>query len=138
MPTTLFPYGMKSGTPTALGDEQGAVTLIQQALMVQNSTTAVTATLKVPAGRVIDVWFDQRVAWNSAVSATGTVGFAAAGTDIASGVDVKVAGRTRPTFTGAQITAMVLTAPTTLYFTVTPSGATSAGTTRAVVLYEAA
>lgn len=144
MPETLFPPAIKSGTPSADGTGKGNVVLSQSATIVQNSTTPVSVTFKVPAFysgarvKIVDIITDTEVAWNSAVSATLSVGTAAAGTQYASGVDTKTAAvRIRPTFTAAQLTAMKsITASEDVVATVTPSGATSAGTTTVTILYE--
>jgi hypothetical protein len=106
--------------------------------LVQNSTTAVSATLYLPKHSVItDIIFDSTTAWNSATSATGSVGIAAAGTEYASGVNTLAAGgaRSRPTFTAAQLAAM-LDASGAVVVTITPVGATSAGQTTVSVIYE--
>ncbi|UMO75984.1 hypothetical protein [Planktothrix phage Pra-JY27] len=136
MSTTLFPAPVKVGRPSADGSAQGGVVLAQRVTLPQNSTTAVTATMVLPKGRIIDVIFDTTTAWNSGTSATGTLGTAAGGTQIAGAIDTKTAGRARPTFSAAQLAAMNLAAETTLHATVTPSGATSAGSTTVTVLYE--
>lgn len=118
----------------------GTAVLTQQATLVQNSTAAVSATINVPtASQIIDILVDTTVAWNSATSATLSVGAVAGGTTYASGIDVKTAAvRIRPTFTAAQLAAMqnLLTSPTTpIVVTVTPVGATSAGTTIVTFVY---
>jgi hypothetical protein len=143
MPETLFPPAIKSGIPSADGSGKGSVVLAQSATLTQNSTTAVSATFKVPFGypntrvKIIDIIVDVEVVFNSASSATLTVGTAAAGTQYASGVDVKAAAaRLRPTFTAAQLTAMKSLTSENVVATITPSGATSTGTVTVTVLYE--
>lgn len=146
MPETLFPPVIKSGTPSADGSGKGNVVLSQSKTLIQNSTTPVSATFKVPAiwggpevrVKIVDIIADVEVVFNSAVSATLTVGTAAAGTQYASGVDVKTAAiRIRPTFTAAQLTAMKsITTIDDIIATITPSGATSTGTVTVTVLYE--
>lgn len=126
------------------GPNQGFVVLSQSTSITQNSTTAVSSTLYIPAGaRIVDFNVDVLTAYNSATSATLTVGTAAAGTQYVSGVDAKTAGRAAITHTAAQLAAMngVTTtggaAPTTapVVVTVTPVGATSAGYVVVTVLY---
>jgi hypothetical protein len=127
------------------GPNRGYVTLVQSTSLTQNSTTAVSSTLYIPAGSIIlDFYVDVLTAFNSATSATLTVGIAAAGTEYVSGVNVKAAtGRIAPTFTAAQLAAMSnqtvlgVAAPTTapLVITITPVGATSAGYVNVSVQY---
>lgn len=126
------------------GPNQGFVVLSQSTSITQNSTTAVSSTLYIPAGaRIVDFNIDVLTAYNSATSATLTVGTAAAGTQYVSGVDAKVAGRAAVTYSAAQLAAMngvtttggaaATTAPVVV--TVTPVGATSAGYVVVTVLY---
>ena len=127
------------------GPNQGYAVLEQSTSITQNSTTAVSSTLYIPAGsRIIDIIVDVLTAFNSGTSAVLSVGTAAAGTQYASTVDVKTAtGRIRPTFTAAQLAAMDnvsvlgVAAPTTapVVVTVTPTGATSAGYVQITVVY---
>lgn len=127
------------------GPNQGAVTLMQLTSITQNSTTAVSSTLYIPAGSIIvDVHVDVLTAFNSATSATLSVGLTAGGTEYVSGVNVKAAtGRITPTFTAAQLAAMDgvtvlgVAAPTTapVVVTVTPVGATSAGYVFVTIFY---
>lgn len=127
------------------GPNQGYVTLVQSTSLTQNSTTAVSSTLYIPAGSIIlDFFIDVLTAFNSATSATLTVGITAAGTEYVSGVNVKAAtGRIAPTYTAAQLAAMSnqtvlgVAAPTTapLVITITPVGATSAGYVNVSVQY---
>lgn len=136
MPDTNFYQPVKIGRPAADGSGRGTVSCAQTVTLTQNSTNVVNATMVIPAGRIVDILVDGLVVWNSAVSAGLTVGTASAGTQFSSSIDVKTATRVRPTFTAAQLAALALTADTTVYVTVTPSGATSAGTTRVTIIYE--
>ena len=141
MPETLFPPNIKSGYPSADGTGKGSVVLSQSARITQNSTNAVSVVFYVPQAypdavvRILDIIFDVETAFNSATSATGTVGTAAAGTQYAGSIDAKVAGRARPTFTGAQLTAMRAVSSGEVWFTITPSGATSAGVVTCTLVY---
>jgi len=127
------------------GPNQGYATLVQSTSLTQDSTTAVSSTLYIPAGSIIlDFFVDVLTAFNSATSATLTAGIAAAGTEYVSGVNVKAAtGRIAPTYTAAQLAAMSnqtvlgVAAPTTapLVITITPVGATSAGYVNVSVQY---
>ena len=63
------------------GPNQGYVTLIQTTSITKNSTNAVSSTLYIPAGaQIIDFNIDVLTAFDSATSATLTIGTAAAGT----------------------------------------------------------
>lgn len=135
-------------TGETLGNTQGFVLVGQALNLTQNSTTAVSGTIYVPTGsRIVDIIVDVLTAFNSVTSAVLSVGTAAAGTQYASGVDVKTAtGRIRPTFTAAQLAAMsgqsilgvaaAIASPGTVVVTITPTGATSAGYVTVNVLYE--
>lgn len=141
MPNTMFHPGLSIGAPNAEAPRgRGRVVAAQEFILVQNSTTAVTVSCVIPAGSILDVLADTTVAWNSATSATLTIGLAAAGTDIVSGVSTATAGRVRPTFSAAQLVAMrrplSTGTETTLFITITPVGATSAGTTRVTIIYD--
>ena len=126
------------------GPNQGFSVLSQSTSITQNSTTAVSSTLYIPAGsRIVDFNIDVLTAYNSATSATLTIGTAAAGTQYVGSIDAKTAGRAAPTYTAAQLAAMngVTTtgtaAPTTapVVVTVTPVGATSAGYVVVTIIY---
>ncbi len=126
------------------GPNQGLAVLSQSTSITQNSTTAVSSTLYIPAGsRIVDFNIDVLTAYNSATSATLTIGTAAAGTQYVGSIDAKTAGRAAPTYTAAQLAAMNgvsvlgVAAPTTapVVITVTPVGATSAGYVVVTVLY---
>lgn len=119
------------------GPNQGFVRLSQVTNLTQNSTTAVSSTLYIPAGSIIEsVVVDVLTAFDSATSATLSVGLTAGGTEYVSGVNVKAAtGRIAITYTAAQLAAMSgqsvlgVAAPTTapVVVTITPVGATTAG-----------
>lgn len=119
------------------GPNQGYVTLYQFVGLTQNSTTAVSNTFYIPVGaRIISFQFDVLTAFDSATSATLSVGITAGGTEYVSGVNVKAAtGRIAPTHTAAQLAAMDnvsvvgVAAPTTapIVATITVVGATTAG-----------
>ena len=147
MGTTTFSGPVRSGTlktGETNGPNLGFAVLEQETSITQNSTTAVSSTLYIPVGaKLIDILVDTLTAFNSATTAVLSVGTAAAGTQYASGVDVKTAGRVRPTFTAAQLAAMsnvtvlgvVAPAPAPVVVTVTPTGATSAGYVRVTLVY---
>lgn len=142
VPGTSFSGPVISG-PRANPDNNGPANvglciLTQQVTLDQNSTNAVSGTTTLPENsQLIDILVDTITAWNSASSATLSVGTTAGGTQYAGSVDVKTAaGRQRPAFTGAQLSAMqnILT-NASIVATVTPSGATSAGKTIVTFVY---
>lgn len=147
MGTTTFSGPVRSGTlktGETNGPNLGFAVLEQETSITQNSTNAVSSTLYIPVGsKIIDIIVDVLTAFNSATSAVLTVGTAAAGTQYAGSVDAKTAGRTRPTFTAAQLAAMAnvsvlgVAAPTPapVVVTVTPTGATSAGYLKVTLVY---
>jgi hypothetical protein len=126
------------------GPNQGYAVLMQTTAITQNSTTAVSSTLYIPAGsQIIDFNIDVLTAFNSATSATLSIGTAAAGTQYVSSVNAKTAGRASITFSAAQLAAMsgvtvlgaaaATSAPVVV--TVTPVGATSAGYLEVTIIY---
>jgi hypothetical protein len=127
------------------GPNQGPVRLSQVANLTKNSTTAVSSTLYIPAGSIIEsIVVDVLTAFDSATSATLSVGTSAGGTQYASGVNVKAAtGRIAVTYTAAQLAAMSgqtvlgVAAPTTapVVVTITPVGATTAGYVHVTINY---
>lgn len=147
MGATHFSGPVVSGdlqTGETYGPNQGLAVLSQATSITQNSTTAVSSTLYIPAGaRIVDFNIDVLTAYNSATSATLTIGTAAAGTQYVGSIDAKTAGRAAITFTAAQLAAMngVTTTGTAaattppVVVTVTPVGATSAGYVVVTVLY---
>lgn len=139
MANTTFSGPVRSGTTREGATANlGLCVLSQTALMTQNSTNVVDATFYLPANaQILDFNFDVLTAFNSATSATLSAGTASGGTQYASSVDVKTAaGRIAPTLTATQLTNMSdVTTNTTLVVSITPVGATSAGSVRATVIY---
>ena len=126
------------------GPNQGYVTLIQTTAITKNSTNAVSSTMYIPVGaQIIDFNVDVLTAFDSATSATLTIGTAAAGTQYVSGINAKTAGRASITYTAAQLAAMsgvtvlgvtaAVSAPVVV--TVTPVGATTAGYLEVTIIY---
>jgi hypothetical protein len=115
---------------------QGLAILMQEVVLNFNGTNAVSDTIYVPKHSVlIDIIVDTITAWNSATSDTLSVGTAAAGTQYASGVDVKAgAARQRPTFTTTQLGNMQ-DASNAVVATITPVGSASAGQTVVTLVY---
>lgn len=139
MANTTFSGPVRSGTTREGATANlGLCVLSQTALMTQNSTNVVDATFYLPASaQILSFNFDVLTAFNSATSATLSAGTASGGTQYASGVDVKTAtGRIAPTLTATQLTNMSdVTTNTTLVVSITPVGATSAGSVRATIIY---
>lgn len=109
MSRTTFSGPVKSGTIKYNAYKNTGTTVLKQIQAIPfNSTLASTVTNYLPAGcQLLNVIVDVLVAFNSATSATVSVGKTAAGTEYVSGVDAKTAtGRIIPTFTAAQLIAM--------------------------------
>lgn len=116
----------------------GLCVLSKTALMTQSSTNVVDATFYLPANaQILDFNFDVLTAFNSATSATLSVGTTSGGSQYANSVDVKTAtGRIAPTLTAAQLTNMSdITTNTSVIASITPVGATSAGSVRVTIIY---
>ena len=106
--------------------------------MAQNSTSVVDATFYLPAGaQILNILVDVLTAFDSVTSATLSAGTASGGTQYASGVNVKAAtGRITPTFTATQLTNMISVGTNTaLVVSITPVGATTAGSVQVSVTY---
>lgn len=115
----------------------GSVVLEQSVVLEANGTNAVTANVSIPRNASLSqILWDNLVAWDSATSATGTVGTAAAGTEVASGINAKTAGRVAVMPSAAQADKMHAPgASQTFYATITPTGATTAGKTKVAFHY---
>jgi len=115
----------------------GLVELAQSVTLAQNSTTAVTAIVYLPQNASItDFLVDTLTAWDSATSATLSIGTAAAGTQYTGSISTKTGGRAAPAYSAAQATAMAnITTHVAVYVTITVVGATTAGSTRVTVRY---
>lgn len=132
--------------PLLVGDRQpgdpnganlGSAVLSQTALINANGTNSVSATFYLPPNsQILRITPDVLTAFDSATSATLTVGTAAAGTQYVGGVNAKTAGRAAPTLSAAQLAAMANTGTNlAVVATVAPSGATTAGQVRVTVEY---
>ena len=89
------------------GPNVGFVILVQQIALPQSGVGTTDFQLYVPAGSIINtIDVDVLTAYDSATSATLSIGASAGGTDYASGVSLKTAGRISPTYTAAQLAAM--------------------------------
>ena len=123
------------------GDPQGAnvgLAVLSQTMLINfNATLAQSGTINLPVNsQIVTILCDVLTAYNSATSATLTVGTAAAGTQYASGVNAKTAGRTTPTFSAAQLANMGDIGSTTpVVATVTSVGQPTACQVRVTVNY---
>lgn len=108
MSRTTFSGPVKSGTIKYNQYKNTGTTVLRQIQVVTfNTTLTSTVTNYLPAGcNLLNIVVDVLVAFDSATSATLTVGKTAAGTEYASGVNAKTLARTTPTFTAAQLLAM--------------------------------
>jgi hypothetical protein len=148
MSRTTFSGPVKSGTNRYSPYKNVGTTVItQQTPFTFDATLVQNATFYIPAGsKIINIFVDVITAYDSATSATLTIGKASAGTQYASGVNAKTAGRTTPTFTAAQLTNMQSTpvdvaaansqqASSAIVVTITSVGQPTAGTGFVTVEY---
>ena len=119
------------------GPNIGLAVLSQTVLINFDATLVQNGTVYLPNdSQIVDILVDVLTAYNSATTATLTVGTASAGTTYASGVNAKTAGRVRPTFTAAQLAAMDdIDTNGTVVATVTSVGQPTAGQVRVTYLY---
>jgi len=144
LPTNTSAPGTAFAGPVVSGDlaagnatpNQGLSVNMQQVTLNQNGATAVSVTAYLPKHSVlVDILVDPITNWNSATSDVLTIGLTAGGTEYVTSVDVKtITARTRPTFSQAQLAAM-LDASGAVVATVTPTGAASAGQTVVTYIY---
>lgn len=123
------------GTPG--GNNVGLAVLSQTFLIDFDATLVQTRSILLPVNsQIVNVICDVLTAYNSATSATLTVGTAAAGTQYVSGVNAKTAGRTIPTFSAAQLAAMDdIGSSEGVFATVTSVGQPTAGQVRVTINY---
>jgi len=119
------------------GPNIGLAVLSQTVLIDFDATLVQNATVYLPYGsQILNIVVDVLTQYNSATSATLTVGTASAGTTYASGVNAKTAARTTPTFTAAQLAAMANIGNTgPVVATVTSVGQPTAGQVRVTYQY---
>lgn len=138
--STYMQGAIKSGDgfsqlPSGVG--VGTAVMSQTALIGFDADLVQEATFTLPVGAQIeDVLIDVLTAYDSATSATLTIGTASAGTQYAGSVNAKTAARTRPTFSAAQLAAMDdIGTTTSVYVTITSVGQPTAGSVRATIQY---
>lgn len=139
MGTTTFSGPVRAGTiREGSASNVGSATLTQSATLTFDATLVQTVSFQLPANaQILDIYADPLVVFDSATSATLSVGTAAAGTQYAGSLDVKTAGRKRMTLTAAIATSMSNVGTTTgVHFTVTSVGQPTAGSLACVVLYK--
>lgn len=119
------------------GPNLGYVVLTQTMLINRDATLVQSATMNLPYNsQITNIFCDVLTQYDSATSATLTVGTAAAGTTYASGVNVKTGVRVTPTFTAAQLAALASTGSTgPVVATVTSVGQPTVGQVRVTVQY---
>lgn len=119
------------------GSNIGLVVLSQTATINYDATLVQSVTFNLPAeSQILDIVPDVLTAYNSASSATLTVGTAAAGTQYAGSVNAKTAGRAAPTFSAAQLLAMSdIGTNTSVVATVTSVGQPTAGSVVVTLTY---
>jgi len=140
MARTTFSGPLASGDKEAGvsgGSNVGLVVLSQTMLISRDATLVQSGSINLPVNsQIINIVADVLTAYDSATSATLTVGTAAAGTQYASGVNAKTAGRTIPTFTAAQLANMQdTTTNVPVVATVTSVGQPTVGQVRVTVNY---
>lgn len=119
------------------GSDTGKVVLSKTALLNFDGTLVQNQTFVLPANaQIVEVYADVLTAFNSATSATLTVGSASAGTQYASGVNAKTAGRATVAASAAQAAAMAnIGTNRNVVTTVTSVGQPTAGQVRVTLLY---
>lgn len=138
MARTTFSGPLLTGT---LKDDPGAnlgsVILSQSVALGFDATLVQSATIIIPEScRIINIFVDVITAYDSATSATLSVGTVAAGTQYASGVNAKTTARTTPTFTTTQLTNFRdTTTNTNVVATVTSVGQPTTGATFVTISY---
>lgn len=132
-PLASGPRGPGYGTSTDIG----LVVLSQTTLITYDATLVQSKTINLPENsQIVNIFCDVLTAYNSATSATLSVGITAGGTEYASGVNAKTAGRTIPTFSAAQLAAMADTSTNkNAVATVTSVGQPTAGQVRVTLEY---
>jgi hypothetical protein len=119
------------------GSNLGYVVLTQTMLINRDATLVQSASVNLPYNsQITNIFCDVLTQYDSATSATLTVGTAAAGTTYASGVNAKTGVRVTPTFTAAQLAAMASTGSVgPVVATVTSVGQPTVGQVRVTVQY---
>jgi hypothetical protein len=119
------------------GSNLGYVVLSQSVLINRDATLVQSASINLPYNsQLLNIVVDVLTQYDSATSATLTVGTAAGGTTYASGVNAKTGVRVTPTFTAAQLASMASTGSTgPVVATVTSVGQPTVGQVRVTYQY---
>jgi len=119
------------------GPNIGLAVLSQTVLIDFDATLVQNGTVYLPFGsQIVNVIVDVLTQYDSATSATVSVGTASGGTQYASGVNAKTGVRVLPTFTAAQLAAMDnIGTNGTVVATVTSVGQPTVGQVRVTYLY---
>ena len=119
------------------GPNIGLAVLSQSVVVSFDNTLVQTGYIDIPVNsQIVEIYADVLTAYNSASSATLTVGSAAAGTQYVTSVNAKTGGRNTTTHTATQVTAMQnIGTNTRVYFTVTSVGQPTAGSVRCTLQY---
>ena len=149
MPYNVSVSPWASGTLPTSGPANApnvGVCILQQSANIGFGNTLVSQQLLYipPGSKIVSIYIDVLTAFNSASSATVSIGVTSGGTDYVSGINAKVAGRATITYTAAQLAAMsnqTLTGgasptPTSVYITVTSVGQPTAGYLTAGINYQ--
>lgn len=147
MGVTRFTGPVMSGDQLAgdpAGPNLGLARLSQTVLIQQSGAGTQNLLAYIPAGAIIeDFNIDVLTAFDSATSATLTIGKTVGGSEYVSSHDLKTAGRAAITFTAAQLAAMagLTTAgaasptPANIDLQVVATGATTVGTALVTIHY---
>lgn len=126
--------------PTASPDVtvggEGVLNASQTGLLNVGGTLVQDLPFVIPLGSdITDIVVDILTAWDSVTSATLSVGSASGGIQFASAINAKTVGRVRPTFTAAQLAALIALAATGVVATVTSVGQPTVGQARITIHY---
>lgn len=140
MARTSFTGPIASGTKEAGisgGPNVGLAVLSQTQVITFDATLVQSATFYLPSGsQITSMHGDVTTAYNSATSATLSVGITAGGTEYASAFNAKTAGRTAFATSAAQAAAMAnISTNTSVIATVTSDGQPTAGVVRLTIFY---
>jgi hypothetical protein len=135
---TYFQGAVQAGAnPSKYGTQYGNAVFAQTGINANVTGLVQDISFTLPANsQILRITADTLTAYDSATSATLSVGTASGGTTYMSGVDVKSNGREAPTLSAAQLLAMAnITTNTTVVATITSVGQPTAGSVRVTVEY---
>jgi len=122
---------------TAANANQGFVYLAQSFLVSRDATLVQTNSINLPINsQIVEIYADVLTPYDSATSATLTVGSAAAGIQYVTSGNAKSGGRNTTAHNAAQVTAMAnIGTNTGLFATITSVGQPNVGLVRVTVQY---